>query len=303
MSSTLIQMALIMAAGMVWRFWQPGGLSAEQTRTVLTTVVYYLFLPAMVMDVLWAADIGVQSFEFTLLGMSAVFFGLISTWLICTLFKFNNAQKGAVILAASFPNVTYLGLPVLEQTFGSWARSVAIQLDFFAASPLLFTVGIMLARYYGQDKSKPKFILSFLNTPPFWAAFLAVVLNLNNISAPDWLFGSLQKLSTAVVPIMLFSLGLALKWESVRLENTPLILPVVLIKLLLMPWVVIFLVQFMTMDAPFKAAAALDLSMPSMVLGIVFCDRYQLDSGLYAMAVTVTTLLSLFSLPFWYAML
>jgi len=303
MSTTLIQMALIMASGAVWRFLKPGGLSAEHTRTVLTTVVYYLFLPAMVVDVLWTADIGIKSFEFTLLGMSAIFFGLITTWLICTLFKFNKAQKGAVILAASFPNVTYLGLPVLEQTFGYWARSVVIQLDFFAASPLLFTIGIMLARYYGHEKSKPKFILSFLNTPPFWAALLAVVLNLNDISAPDWLLGVLQKLSAAVVPIMLFSLGLALKWESVRLKNTPLILPVVLIKLVLMPWMVIYLVQFMTMDAQFKAAAALDLSMPSMVLGIVICDRYQLDSGLYAMAVTVTTLLSMFSLPFWYAML
>ena len=34
-----------------------------------------------------------------------------------------------MILAAGFPNVTYLGLPVLEQTFGSWARSVVIQID------------------------------------------------------------------------------------------------------------------------------------------------------------------------------
>jgi len=42
------------------------------------------------------------------------------------------------------------------------------------------------------------------------------------------------------------------------------------------------------------------MAMPCMVLGIVFCDRYQLDGSLYAMAVTVTTLLSLVTLPFWY---
>jgi predicted permease len=43
--------------------------------------------------------------------------------------------------------------------------------------------------------------------------------------------------------------------------------------------------------------------MPSMVLGIVFCDRYGLDTALYAAAVTVTTALSLITLPFWYGWL
>lgn len=303
MSATLIQMALIMACGAGWRLLSPGGLTADETRKVLTTVVYYLFLPAMVLEVLWSADIGLQSFEFTVMGVSAVSFGLIITWAITTLFRFGNSQKGAMILAASFPNVTYLGLPVLEQTFGTWARSVAIQLDFFAAGPMLFTIGITLARYYGQDEGKPKFILSFLTTPPFLAAIVAVVLNACAVPAPDWLLGVLHKLSPAVVPIMLFSLGLALRWETVSLRNTPYILPVIIIKLLLMPWLLTFIAPFMTMTAEYKAAAILDLAMPCMVLGIVFCDRYQLDSALYAMAVTVTTLLSLLTLPFWYGQL
>jgi len=43
--------------------------------------------------------------------------------------------------------------------------------------------------------------------------------------------------------------------------------------------------------------------MPCMVLGIVVCDRYRLDSSLYAMAVTVTTAISLITLPFWHSVL
>jgi predicted permease len=39
--------------------------------------------------------------------------------------------------------------------------------------------------------------------------------------------------------------------------------------------------------------------MPSMVIGIVLCDRYGLDTGLYAAAVTLTTLVSLITLPMW----
>jgi predicted permease len=40
-----------------------------------------------------------------------------------------------------------------------------------------------------------------------------------------------------------------------------------------------------------------------MVLGIVLCDRFNLDAGLYAAAVTATTAMSLVTLPLWYGWL
>lgn len=298
-------MTVLIFCGACWGLFTPNRLSAEQTRLVLTTVVYYFFLPAMVLEVLWHADIGRQSLEYSLLGVSSIVFGILLSWLFAGLFRFSQVKTGAVILAAAFPNVTYLGLPVLEQTYGEWARSVVIQLDLFAAAPLVFTVGIMLARHYGEaePEQKPKSGLAFLNAPPFWAAFLAVVLNLNHINEPLWLSGLLQKCSAAVAPLMIFSLGLALNWRSVRIVNLPYILPVVLIKLVLMPLGAYYLVGFMSMAAENKAAAVLDIAMPSMIVGIVLCDRYQLDSSLYATAVTITTGLSLLSLPFLYSVL
>lgn len=301
MHSTLIQMALLMVSGVVWRMLKPMGLSAEQTRKVLTTVVYYFFLPAMIIEVLWVAEIGLQSLQYSVLGIVSTLFGIFCIWAVGILFKFDHPCLGAVILAAAFPNVTYLGLPVLEQTFGSWARSIVIQLDLFAVAPLLFTLGIVIVRHYGKDNSgihQP--VWSFLNAPPFWAAGVAVILNLNHVLSPVWLTGTLKLLSAAVVPLMLFSLGLALSWKAVKVKNIPYIIPVVIIKMILMPLFAIILVDQLTIPNNYKAAAVLDLAMPSMVLGIVLCDRYQLDSSLYAMAVTVTTSLSLIALPFWY---
>ena len=303
MTSTLIEMTLIMACGAGWRIFSPAELTAEQTRQVLTTVVYYIFLPALVLDVLWSADIGLHSLEITLLGVSGILLTLLIIWIVVRLLHIGRPQAGAILLATSFPNVTYLGLPVLEQIFGSWARSVAIHLGLFAAAPLVFTVGIMIARYYGEDEEAHSPMLSFLNTPPFLAAFIAVFLNLNHIAVPLWFDGVLKELSAAVVPLMLFSLGLALSWNTIRMKNVPYIIPVIVIKLLLMPLFAIEIVSYLTMGDGYKAAAVIEMAMPSMVLGIVLCDRYKLDSSLYAMAVTVTTLLSMLTLPFWYGIL
>lgn len=304
MNSTLIQMTLIMACGAAWRFAKPASLSAEQTRQVLTTVVYYLLLPAMVLEVLWSADIGWHSFQYTLLGVGAIVLAMLCLWGVGALCKFERRRMGAMMLAAAFPNVTYLGLPVLEQTFGSWARSVVIQMDLFATTPLLFTVGVMVARHYGEDSAeKQRPLWRFFNAPPIWAAAIAVILNVNGIVAPDWLLGVLQKLSAGVVPLMLFSLGLALSWTAVTLRNIPYVFPVIAIKMALMPMFAMFLVGYLPITGEYRAAAVLDLSMPSMLLGIVFCDRYRLDSSLYAMAVTVTTVISLIALPFWHGVL
>jgi len=264
-------------------------------------VVYYFLLPALVLHVLWKANIGWQTLRYSALGCSTIILGVVLSWVFIRLGRFNNPQAGAVVLAAAFPNVTYLGLPVLEQAYGAWSRSVVIQLDLFAAAPLVFTLGISLARYYGVDSDgKRKSWLGFLNAPPFWAAFVAVTLNLNHIAPPQWLAGLLEKLSSAVAPLMIFSLGLALSWQAIRLRNLPYIVPIVALKLLLLPWAAMYIADAVQLKGQFKAAAVLDLAMPSMLLGVVFCDRYRLDSSLYATAVTFTTGLSLLSLPYWF---
>ena len=301
MTTTLLQMALLISCGTIWRFLKPAGLEADQTRLVLTTVVYYLLLPSMILHVLWQAEIGVQSLKFSQLAVFSIFFGITTMWLCGRLFKINNFRLGALVLAAGFPNVTYLGLPVLEQTFGPWARSVAIQMDLFAGLPLLFTVGILIARYFGEQGIEPKKpIYTFLNTPPFWAAAVAVSMNLLQMSEPSWLSGVLQRLAGGVVPLMLFSLGLALNWQAISVRNLPYVVPVIVVKMLLMPLFAIWLNSYLDIKGEAKTAALLETAMPSMVLGIVFCDRYRLDASLYAMVVTVTTVLSLVILPFWY---
>ena len=304
MNATLIQMTALMLCGAGWSVFCPNRLTADQTRLVLTSVVYYFLLPAMVLDVLWKADIGWQSLKFSALGCSSIVLAILVSWLIAGLCRFKRAQTGAMILAAAFPNTTYLGLPVLEQAYGSWSRSVVIQMDLFATAPLVFTVGVMLARHYGAaDDGKSKSLLGFLNAPPFWAAFAAVALNLGHITPPNWLDGLLVMLAAAVAPLMIFSLGLALSWRAIRLHNLPYIVPIVLIKLMLFPWAGMHIADYLQLQNPFRAAAVLDIAMPSMVLGVVLCDRYQLDSSLYATAVTVTTGLSLLTLPFWFGVL
>jgi len=74
---------------------------------------------------------------------------------------------------------------------------------------------------------------------------------------------------------------------------------VIVIQLALMPLIVWGACIGVGMPEKLLAPTIIEGAMPCMVLGLVLCDRFKLDSSLYAEAVTLTTILSLFTLPLW----
>ncbi len=304
MLEVLVQMTGLIICGIGWRLFKPAGLEPTETRKVLTSLVYYLMLPALVLSVLWKAELGNTTLLIALSAAFAVILGAALSALTCRACKSASPVAGAVILAAAFPNATYLGLPVLEAAFGPWARGVAIQYDLFACTPLLFTLGVLIAAHYGDTQEKAQNMAAeLLRIPAVWAAVLAVLLNLMDVPGHAMVDGLLGLLERGVVPLMLFSLGLSLEWDRASWRTLPSVIPVVLLRLLIVPAVILLFASAIGLTGEWKAAVVLETAMPSMVLGIVFCDRYNLDVSIYAAAVTITTVLSLFTLPLWYRIL
>ncbi len=301
MINVLIQMAGLILCGVIWRQVQPAGLTHQHTRKVLTSLVYYLLLPALVLSVLWQAPLGSTTVLIAISAASGVLMGLLGAKLTCRVCKQGPAQTGAMILAVAFPNVTYLGLPVLEATFGPWARSLAIQYDLFACTPLLFTVGMLIAARYGQAEATAFNIWhELLRIPALWAALIAAGLNLAAVPFPNVLVGLLDLLGRGVVPLMLFSIGLSLSWDTQSLRRMPPLAIVAAWRLLIIPLGVWLVAMLLGLQGEHRAAVVMEAGMPSMVIGIMVCDRFNLDVDLYASAVTVTTALCLFTLPLWH---
>jgi len=303
MIEVLLQAAVLVACGVVWRVLRPFGLEADNMRHVLSGLVYGLLLPALVLKVLTQVSLEINALRIALLAAGGVGFALLLTAVVCRACKTPRPAAGALLLAAAFGNVTYLGLPVLESVFGHWANEVAIEYDLFASTPLLLTVGVLLAQRYGGAREHDSFLFSLLKVPPLWAALLAILLNLGHVPIPHWINGLLDRLAAGVVPLMLIVVGLGLAWQRGWAKRLTLLVPLLWIKLLLLPLWVWWLAHAIGMQGDLLAAVVLEAAMPSMVLGIVLCDRYHLDSALYAEAVTVSTALAVLTLPGWLALL
>lgn len=301
MVAVLMQMGALILCGAAWRIIKPGGVDADLARRVMTTLVFNLALPALVLMVLWTADLGLQTLQIALFGLGTVLFGASVAWGVFTLLGTPPRRRGAAIIAVTFANVTYMGLPVLEHTFGPWARAIAIQLDLFSSTPLVLVLGALIGRHYGTEEGNGHgFWRPLLMNPPLWAALSAVGLNLSGVAQPGWVDRPLQLLASLVVPLMLLALGLGLRWDSWHRRNLPTAGLVMLLKLMAMPLLGLWLSQRLGFRGDTLSALVLESAMPSMLLGVVYCDRYRLDTAFYALAVLLTTLGAMLSLPFWH---
>ena len=307
MLTVMTQMGALIVAGVVWRTLQPGGLDADTARRVLTTLVYYLLLPALVLQVLWTAPLGLDSLRIAFVAGATVLAMVALTLVACRVCAAERAAVGAMLLAAAWPNATYLGLPVLDSLFGEPGRAVAIQYDLFACLPLVLTLGVLLARRYGDPEAVRLYgggspLRGLAAVPSIWAALAGVALNLAGVPLIDWLDAFLGFLADSVAPLMLFSLGLALVFHRFRGRDMRPLAVVTGIQLLVAPLFAFALVLLTGLEGVPGVGSILEAAMPAMVLGLVFCDRFRLDTGLYAAAVTLTTALSLVTLPLWFAL-
>ena len=115
--------------------------------------------------------------------------------------------------------------------------------------------------------------------------------------------GLLGTMAAAVVPLMLLALGMSLSWRALDRQTLVSIAPVMAIQLALQPLLALGLTAGIGLDGIERIGTVLEAAMPSMVIGVVLCDRYGLDARFYSLAVTTTTLLSLATLPAWLVVL
>jgi predicted permease len=300
---TLVQMIALVGLGALWRYFKPTKMEVHTFRNAITDLVFYLLLPALVLRVLWQAQMGLQSLQISVVASSSILVAMLFSWFACKSYRVENRVTGAAILAASFGNITYLGLPVLTAALGEWAASIVIQYDLFAATPLLFTLGILLAAHFGQKDTGIQPLRELGRIPALWAALLAAMLNVAAIPMPPILEPVLRQLGNGVVPLMLIAIGLSLEWRGLQRKAWGPLLMVIAVQLVLMPLFVWGIAGFFTFNHEQQLALVLEAAMPSMVLGLVFCERFKLDTAFYAAAVTLSTLLSILTLPYWFIML
>jgi len=295
-----ITLFLLLAAGVLFRLI-PGVPPPETMRRVIGTMVLNIFLPALTFNVLSRAPVSMDLVAIPAIAMVTALGSFAIAWVVYARGLRNKLQPpaiGALLLASTFCNATYLGLPVVSSVVGADYARVPILFDLLGMSIILFTVGTVICVEYGTRGTRHTLaegIRQVLTLPPFIAAAVGLAVNIAGVTIPEFVMDFTRVAGQVVAPVMLFSIGLALKVP--KLSTLPLLTPSLVIKLLVAPAIGYVLIGLLISDAPTARATLLEAAMPTMVLTIVFAERYGLDEELLAQAILFSTIVSMITLP------
>lgn len=301
MNSIFLQLGLIVLAGVSYRRL-PGSLPASEIRRVISSIVLNIFIPLLTFGVMSRAPIGSDLLTVPIVSISSVLAGLVISWVFYAVFLRSTIAGpaiGSLILASTWCNAMYMGLPITTTIVGEHMSRVPIMFDYLGMTPLLFTVGTLISSRFGtagEQGGLGRGLVQAMRMPPTLAIAAGLVVNLVGVPIPDWVIAACSAAGKVVAPLMLFSVGLALGMPS--LKTVPLLIPSVVIRTVAVPALMLPLTRYLITDPDVFRSVMLEAAMPSMMLTMVFAERFGLDESVLAQAILTSTLFSILTLPY-----
>ena len=301
MFDNLISFFLITGFGIFFQWKKPGNINSDIARHVINTTVIRFFLPMLCFKVIATASIDKNAVLLPLAAiitiLSAILISFITYTIVGRITTLHKKEKGALILGSSFGNVTFLGLLFLTSLYGQGAAKYVFLYDLLATTPLLFLVGSAIAAYYGRDQKLTikENLKTIVELPPVWALVAGFTVKFLGITLPSFVLTTLELMSMPIVPLMMFSTGLALSFP--KLKHAIIAVPAVIIKLCVVPIISFGLAIFFGMDGLALKSVVMESAMPTMVLTLVVSSQYKLDNNLSSFLIVFTTVVALITLP------
>ncbi|MBV1913433.1 MAG: AEC family transporter [Cycloclasticus sp.] len=304
-NAALLPSAFIILMGVLLRHWEPAGLTLQETRRVISTLVINLFYPALIFSVIPNVELSGDIFSAPMVSNVGIVAGMLACWVFYPWLKrqgWGKPELGALMLVCGLGNIISLGVPLLQAMQGNDAAKFAIYVDIMAITPMLWIVGLWIAIEWGEndeEKQTPlRFFKSLLSLPPIWAFIAAILMNIYDISLPLFLQKSTTMLGNITMSGMLLVVGMSLSFGSLRKHKGIAILASA-IKLLVVPAVVYFTASSTMTDAKTIEATVLIASTPSMMATMILSERYGLNTELLSTVLVASTALFFVTLPIW----
>ena len=269
-----------------------GGRMQLQAST-LTRTAYYVFVPAFIFQAISTAEIQIE------IAVKMVSFIVITH--LAAIVVAGGIARGlgrpkkmiaAFVMIASFGNVGNYGLAMIRFHLGE-AATVPATLYFVAITIVAFVVCVGAA---GWTKGGSKGALwGVLKTPALWALPPALLVSVNDLTVPLMLTRMIGLLADAMIPVMLFALGLQLL-EQRRVSLSVDVWLASGIRLLLAPAFAFAVALPFALTSVEMAAGILQAGMPTAILVAIIAKENDIIPDFVTSVVVVSTLASLLSL-------
>lgn len=276
------------------------GILGGETDKKISRLLLGVTLPAMILGSVCTGDaLPERAVVLGTLGVAAVFYLLEFAFVLAVppLLGGTPGQKGVWRYTLAFPNVAFIGYPVVSALFGPEALFYAAIL-VLPFNLMTFTLGPLMLT------GAKRFSLRQMFSPCVAASILALILALGRLRPPAMIGEALSFVGGVTVPLSLLFVGSLLAGIPLgRMLASPRLWILTAVRLLALPAVLCFLLRWMGTDALILGVAVTQMAMPAAVNGSLLCMEYGGDAECMAQITFVSTLASIVTIPILAALL
>lgn len=268
------------------------GFLRREDRELLSKIVLYIALPAMIFMNLKDADISPGMAYLPILGIITSVILLAIAYLYCRANGYSKRTTWTIMIAASIMNTGFIGFPVTMGVFGDIGFLHAVFYDL-STSTLVILYGMILAKEFGGDaKQVLKKALLFM---PVWGVIFGLIFNFFDIPLFYVAESILDYFAQATIPLIMLALGLSLDFRNIR-DNIKDSLVVSFIKLAVAPGIIFALLSLLNIKGMAFNIALIEAGMSTAGNALVLAIDYGLDADLMGSIIFTNVVLSVFSL-------
>jgi predicted permease len=270
---------------------------------VLNKYALYIGFPALIIASLMHLKIGEQDYSKLIYLNSAYILVCIAlAYPIGKILRLPRKVHRTLILILPFGNISYLGIPVLQNLMGdSILPAAAIISAIFVF--WLITLAIILIEVTGEEKLNfKKLFFSLIQNPLLLSVIIGLALVFFKIELPVFASKTIQLFSDSVTAVVLFSLGIFMGIQSLgKIKDWLEVFGYVILTMLVLPFLLLLVLKQTNIDTQFMKALVIDAAMPLGLTPYALSIQYKLESTLTARIVVLGTFLSIIISPLWMA--
>ncbi|KAA0890197.1 AEC family transporter [Pusillimonas sp. ANT_WB101] len=257
-------------------------------------LVYFILFPALLFHSITQTPLTLSSTYLVFVAVAALMgFGVLASWLAVPVIHPNSLDHASVAQCGYRFN-TYIGLSLAAGLAGASGQTAMAVIVGFAVPISNIAAVHGLARQQKGLKILPELI----KNPFIIATVLALACNLLRIPIPHVIDVTLGRLGACAIALGLMCVGATLSLRGGR-GSAPLMSWILAVRLLVMPAAALFIGWALDLQPADRQALLLFGALPASSAAYVLAARMGGNGPLVAVTMSLTTLFSIITIPFW----
>ena len=265
----------------------------------LNGFVFHAFFPFIMFQNMYTMDFS-ESHGGRLLTFAMVsLFALIALLLlIVPRVVHEDSRKGVIIQALFRSNTLLFALPLMESVYGQQGAAITTWILAFMIPCYNIASVLILEHFRGGRSSAGKLIRDVLHNPLIIGAIAGLAFALSPLTMPECLAVPISKVAGLATPMALFCLGGNLEFSSM-FRHLRYIIPVLLLKLILIPAVIVLLMVRLGFNQIETFAVFCTFATPIAAASYAMSQEMGGDADLAGELLLCSTVVSGITLFFW----